>query len=101
MRRIYSLAILGSLMAISACTHSEPGIEVRTVEVPTPVPCVDFEDVPAEPDQVGDQLTGDAAHDLFIIAPSALELRRWGRELRALIVPGCTRLNAESRRADP
>lgn len=90
MRFCLSLAILASL---TACHHAqEPAIEVRTVPVPTPVPCVNLEDVPAEPPLIGDQLTGDARHDLIIIAPSALELRRWGRELRALIVPGCTEL---------
>lgn len=87
MRLILSLAIL---MALAACSHTEPGIEVRTVSVPTPVPCVDPALIPVEPDEVGDQLTGNAVRDLGIIAPSALELRKWGRELLALIVPGCT-----------
>lgn len=77
-------------LGLAACSHNEPGIEVRTVNVPTPVPCVKASDVPAEPEQVGDQLNGDAVHDLGVVAPSALELRKWGRSLRALIVPGCT-----------
>lgn len=76
--------------ALAACQHTEPGIEVRTVEVPTPVRCVDPADIPPEPPQVGDQFNGDAKHDLGILAPNALELRSWGRTLRALIVPGCT-----------
>jgi hypothetical protein len=50
---------------------------------------VDPAQVPAEPPQIGDHLTGDAVHDLGIVAPSALELRAWGRSLYALIVPGC------------
>ena len=81
-------------LGLAACsTTGAPGIEVRTVEVPTPVPCVKSSDVPAEPEQVGDQLNGDAVHDLGIVAPSALDLRKWGRSLRALIVPGCTTMN--------
>jgi hypothetical protein len=88
MRAAY-LIILASL-ALAGCKSTEPAIEIRTVPVPTPVPCVEPADVPAEPAQVGDQLTGDAVHDLGIVAPSALELRKWGRELRALIIPGCT-----------
>lgn len=91
MRKI-TLLLLGSL-ALAACSHAEPGIEVRTVKVPTPVRCVNPADVPAEPAQVGDQLNGDAVHDLGIVAPSALDLRKWGRSLRALIVPGCTTVN--------
>lgn len=84
-----ALLMLAAL-ALAGCKTTSPAIEVRTVKVPTPVPCVKSSDVPAEPAQVGDQLNGDAAHDLGIVAPSAIELRRWGRELRALIVPGCT-----------
>ena len=74
------------LFPLAACATSEP----TRVSVPTPVPCVDPADIPPEPEQVGDQFNGDAKHDLQILAPSALELRKWGRELRALIVPGCT-----------
>lgn len=90
MRKLLMLPVLLLTLPAAMCETAQPGIEVRTVEVPTPVPCVEESAVPAEPPQVGDQLTGDAVHDLGIIAPSALELRRWGRSLRALIVPGCT-----------
>lgn len=89
-KTIFLVAIAGCL---SACATTEPAIQVREVRVPTPVPCVKASDVPAEPAQVGDQLNGDAVHDLGIVAPSALELRKWGRSLRALIVPGCTTVN--------
>lgn len=95
MRKILSLALVA---ALAGCSHNEPGIEVRTVSVPTPVPCVDADQVPDEPARVRNQLNGNAQHDLGIIAPSALELRKWGRDLRALIVPGCIRLDAT---ADP
>lgn len=92
MHKITFLAL--AAISLAACSHDQqPGVEVRTVEVPTPVRCVDPADVPAEPEQVGDQLNGDAVHDLGIVAPSALELRKWGRSLRALIVPGCTTIN--------
>jgi hypothetical protein len=88
-----TIALLLASLALTACSHNEPGIDVRTVKVPTPVRCVDPAKVPAEPAQVGDQLNGDAVHDLGIVAPSALELRKWGRSLRALIIPGCTIVN--------
>lgn len=90
MRKLLMLPIVMLTLTAGMCETTEPAIEVRTVEVPTPVPCVAASDVPAEPPQVGDQLTGNAVHDLGVLAPNALELRRWGRTLLALIVPGCT-----------
>lgn len=89
---IRKLALL-PLILLCACKTTAPAIEVRTVEVPTPVACVNVADIPAEPPMVGDQLNGDAQHDLGVVAPSALELRKWGRSLMALIVPGCTIAN--------
>lgn len=87
---IRKLAFLPLILAMSACKTTAPPIEVRTVEVPTPVACVELAQIPAEPPLIGDQLTGDAQHDLGVVAPSALELRKWGRSLIALIVPACT-----------
>jgi hypothetical protein len=76
---------------LTACAHTQPGVRVETVSVPTPVRCVDPARVPVEPPTVGDRFNGNAAHDLGILAPNALELRKWGETLYALIVPGCTR----------
>ena len=59
----------------------------KTVPVPTPVSCVRG-DVPDEPGHVSDRLTGNAEADIGIVAGSAVRLRAWGRELRA-IVEGC------------
>jgi hypothetical protein len=80
--------ILPALFALSACQTTQPGIEVREVEVPVPVRCVDPADVPAEPPRIGDELTGNAVVDLSIVAASALELRKWGQEMAALL-RGC------------
>lgn len=71
---------IASLLALTACAHTG-GLEVRTVEVPTPVPCQ--AEIPPEPETVSDKLNGQAAHDLVIVAQSALELRIWGRSLRS------------------
>lgn len=84
------LLMMPLVLLAAACATNEPAIEVRTVEVPTPVACVVEADVPVEPVQIADQLTGNAMHDLGVVAASALELRAWGRSLHALIVPGCT-----------
>lgn len=85
-----SIMLLACFMLEACPGKTQPGIEVRSVPVPTPVPCVDAAAVPAEPPQVGDLFTGDAVHDFGILAPNALDLRQWGRSLKALIVPGCT-----------
>lgn len=79
-------------LALTACTKPDvppPAVEVRVqrVEVPVAVPCVDKREVPAEPAQVGSRLNGQAAHDADILGASAITLRQWGRELRALITP--------------
>jgi hypothetical protein len=84
------LLALGLTIALGGCgTTKEPGIEIREVPVPTPVACVKADQIPAEPEKVGSQLSGDARHDLSIIAESALELRKWGQQLNALLA-GCT-----------
>jgi hypothetical protein len=80
--------IVLALFALSACQTTTPAIEVREVEVPVPVRCVDPEQVPAEPPRVGDQLTGRAVEDLLIVSESALLLRKWGQEMAALL-RGC------------
>ena len=87
-------AVVG-LLTLTACATDQQGVAIHEVPTPVPVPCVDASQVPAEPPQVRSQLTGDAVHDLGIVAPSALQLRAWGRSLRALIVPGCTTIAAK------
>lgn len=87
--RGFGLSILACAYLSACATAKEPGIEIRTVEVPTPVQCVKAEQIPAEPEKVGGQLSGNAPHDLSIVAESALSLRKWGQELRALLA-GCT-----------
>lgn len=73
------LAMVGAASAVLAsCNHPQPGVRVEFVEVPLPQPCLKSEDIPPEPAQVADQLTGKAASDLVIVAASALELRAWG-----------------------
>lgn len=59
-----------------------------TQATPVPVACVAPADIPPEPEQVRDKLTGNAQADVGIVAVSALELRIWGRGLRALL-EGC------------
>jgi hypothetical protein len=80
-------------LALSACAHqpARPVIEARVerVEVPVSVACIDPADVPAEPARVGEQLTGDAAHDASILAAVDLRLRAALDKALALI-KGCT-----------
>jgi hypothetical protein len=39
------------------------------------VACVDPKDIPTVPPLVGDRVNGNAAHDLFLVAPEAVDLR--------------------------
>lgn len=80
---------LPALALLAACqTAPQPGIEVRTVEVPTPVPCVDEDALPAVTPE--SELTGNAIVDSAILKAETLDLRAENGDLRALIVPGCT-----------
>jgi hypothetical protein len=80
--------VIGCL-CLAACTKpAEPGIRTVEVLVPTPVACVKADQIPAEPPRVTGTLTGDARADLSIVAESALSLRKYGGQLRALL-EGC------------
>jgi hypothetical protein len=61
-------------------------VQVRTVHVPVPQPCLPADQIPEEPPRVASELTGNAALDLPIVAASALVLRAWGQEMRAALV---------------
>lgn len=69
-------------LGLAACGPTR-GVEIRTVPVPVPMPCLPADQIPPEPETVGHLLTGSAAHDLVIVAASALRLRAWGQELAA------------------
>ncbi|RPF70433.1 hypothetical protein [Aurantiacibacter spongiae] len=86
MRTFHRVLIVGALVALSACRHDQPAVEVRSVEVPVAVPCLPADRIPDEPPLVAPHLTGDPAHDIAIIAPSALLLRDWGRQMHAALV---------------
>jgi hypothetical protein len=86
-------AIVASALVLSACaTTPPPAIELRTVrvEVPVPVPCIDATKVPTKPGRIASQLTGDASHDLDLVAAHALRLSAWGDQLAA-IVQACSK----------
>lgn len=73
-------------LTLSACSHNQPGVEIRTVRIPSPGACVPREKIPTEPATVGDRLTGDPVLDLPTVAASALALRAWGREMEAALI---------------
>lgn len=77
------LLICLAALALSACATTQPGIQIRTVEVPVPEPCLPADEIPPEPPRINELLTGDPAHDISIVAASALRLRAWGQELSA------------------
>ena len=73
--------MLRLLFLVAACQTTQPCVDVRTVQVSGTVPCVNRDDSPLEPEQVGDQFSDDAKHDLGMLRPSALELRKWRERL--------------------
>jgi len=81
-------AIILALVLTGCAATPPPGIEVRTVTVdrPVAVPCVKGP-LPVEPERVADKLTGDAVHDLDIVAASTIRLRAYADELRAIVGP--------------
>ena len=80
-------------LALAACGQTrQPGIEVQTVEVPVPVPCVNVDDLPEETPEA--ELTGNAVRDTILLKAETLDLRAENGDLRALIVPGCVAVNA-------
>ncbi len=78
--------MLAPIALLAACQTAEPGVTVRTVSVPTPVACLPLAEIPAEPPLVADQLNGVPAHDLPIVAASALRLRAVVQEMRAALL---------------
>lgn len=78
MKRLFLL--LAALVA--GCVHKP---EIREVAVPTPVTCVDPRRIPPEPARVAQRFTGNAKHDLEILARNAQDLRLWGQEMRTLL----------------
>jgi hypothetical protein len=85
-RLAYTTALCVIALYTSACQTTEPGVEVRLVHVPVPQPCLPADQIPAEPATVSHLLNGAAAHDLAVVAESALLLRAWGQEMHAAIV---------------
>lgn len=79
------LLVPALFLSLSACNTTQPGVRIEQVEVAVPQPCLPASKIPAEPPTVADQLTGNAAADLPIIAASALGLRAWGRVMHGAL----------------
>lgn len=84
MRTVKLSLTVAAALTLAACQH-QGGVEVRTVQVPVPQPCLTIDAIPTEPPRVADSLTGNAAADLPLVAASALELRAWGQEMHAAL----------------
>lgn len=90
--RLRPLTLLPALTLSACAAHPTPPVieaRVERIEVPVSVACVDPADVPAVPARVGDQLTGDAAHDAGVLAAVDLRLRAALGKALALL-KGCT-----------
>ena len=73
-------AMLALALAAAGCASGP-----REVRVPVPIACAPAS-LPAEPEAIAPLLSGNAERDIGIVAASALRLRQWGRELRAVLV---------------
>ncbi len=88
-------------LLLGGCSHSviplETAAQPDIIQAPPvvdnsdPVACIKPSMIPPEPKQVGTKFNGDARHDLMILAPNAVELRAWGRQLRKLL-ENCAKL---------
>ena len=67
------VTVAGQTATVS--TSPEMQLAHFTVDRPIPVPCVAAADIPIEPSKIGDQLNGQAQHDLDLVAASAIDLR--------------------------
>ena len=94
MAAFHKIAFVSSIaLSLSACgaTTPPPAVElkIQRVEVPVPVICLtakQYQDLIAgEPAKVSAQLNGQAAHDLDVVAASALRLRAYVGELQAAL----------------
>ena len=72
-------SLLALALASAGCAQGP-----REVRMPIPVACAPAS-LPAEPETISPRLTGNAERDIGIVAASALRLRQWGRELRAML----------------
>lgn len=89
------------LFALAGCeTLAEPAVVVREVPVPVPAVCIDPAHIPPEPPTVSQRFNGDAKHDLQILAPNAQALRKWGRDLQALLASCAGAPAADAEAAD-
>lgn len=92
MRRLILAPLGATAFTLAGCAaHPTPPVieaRVERVEVPVAMACVDLADVPTVPARVGDQLTGDAAHDAGVLAAVDLRLRATLDKVLALM-KGC------------
>ncbi|MAY20330.1 MAG: hypothetical protein CL955_06900 [Erythrobacteraceae bacterium] len=93
MRTFECFSIVAALLALAACSHTEPGIRVERVPVPTPVPCVNAADLPEETPELA-EISPDARVAYLQRSAEAADLRAEVGDLRALIVPGCLAVEA-------
>lgn len=90
MKKAIFLGVVLATLTAGSCQHTEPAVEIRTVEVPVPTACLTQEQLAEdrfqEPSLVGDRLgrtPETAMQDRDILGASALALRAWGKLLRA------------------
>jgi hypothetical protein len=92
--KLRCVTLIALSLYTTACAkvdRARPAVEIRTVEVlkPIPTPCLAITDWKAllakEPARIAALLTGDARHDLDLVAASAIRLRAYTQALQAAL----------------
>ena len=93
----YALFCVGAILAIAlifmlgGCATPPDHADVAkfiSVDKAVAVSCIKADDVPTLPRAVGNELTGNAAHDASVLAAAVLEDRAWQGKAMA-IIRGC------------
>lgn len=85
------IVIAASALALAGCASSQPGIDVRTVEVPVVrvEKCIAAEDVPETPPWLGRRKSRDARVLADILLARVFEWQVYGKKVEA-VMKGCT-----------
>ena len=91
---VWAVMITSLMLCVAGCAHgprvdtAPPPPKVIYVDRVVTANCVKASDIPATPPKVGSQMTGDAVHDLDIVASADLQSRAALDQAIALLT-GC------------
>jgi hypothetical protein len=90
-RMARSVVLLATIALLAGCSSPEPGIEVRTVEVPGPIrvtQCIDAKDIPRKPAALPRPRPKNISQALDVSVAKVLEHQSYADKADALL-RGC------------